>query len=134
MNNAYKWLKIKDRWSENSVCARCHRIYQELTNIGRWECSWHPGRKVMEDETRRTSTSGPSFLNPKIVWSCCGRHWTPNHEDGCIPCDHTMGRIELDTTDDVQGVHESWLVDLKCSAGSIIRAPDSQYVTVKRSK
>jgi hypothetical protein len=134
MDVTHKWLKLKDKWSENSVCARCHQIYQEITNVGRWECSWHPGQKVIKDETRRIRTSGPSVSSPLIVWSCCGRHWSSNHEAGCVPCDHTQGRIVLDETDNIHGIHESWVRELKCVAGSIIRDGGSRSVTIKRTQ
>lgn len=134
MNIAHKWLKLKDHWSENKVCSRCGLIFQELKNAGRWECSWHPGRKVLKDETHRIYTSGASFASPTHAWSCCGRHWSARHESGCVPCDHTMGRIELDETDVIPNIHSGWLKDLKCTAGSIVKDPDSGWVTIKRTK
>lgn len=134
MDVANKWLKLKDKWSDNSICPRCGRIYQEISNIGRWECSWHPGDKILKDESHRVRTSGPSVLSPTHVWDCCGRHWSPTHEDGCIPCDHTQGRICLDETDDVRNIHEGWVKELGCTAGSVVRDPNSRFVIIKRTK
>lgn len=70
-------------------CAHCNQTFQELNNLGRWLCRYHPGR-----------------LGYDHRWSCCGRStdWGhPRYEHpearpglsipGCLPCDHRSAQV-----------------------------------------
>jgi hypothetical protein len=54
-------------------CGVCAAAFTEASNMGRWECRWHPGRV---DESAR-------------VWSCCER---PRFAPGCRRADHSEAR------------------------------------------
>ncbi len=73
------------------TCIHCRARFQELNNLGRWQCRYHPGRL------------GPN----RHAWKCCGASVDPrenqfesNQVKGCRLSDHcaeTDGWTEWDT-------------------------------------
>jgi|TARA_B110001452_G_C15241783_1_gene430094 surface protein len=99
------WLKgttkklLKDRAMEQfsdigtmvtSTCPRCSTVYDEIDNIGRWACSFHPGSY---DTTDGFSCCGCHLRSAKTTrWVRLG--FVPEHvvqtHFGCTPCDHGL--------------------------------------------
>jgi predicted nucleic acid-binding Zn-ribbon protein len=71
-----KWLDVQHK------CVRCGTIYNEIENIGSWECKQHV---LSWNAHCRGSFYGAHS------WDCCGDTFPSNltdHPRGCVPCDH----------------------------------------------
>jgi len=89
-----KWKAVKDYCPDKyrDTCYRCGIRYDVVDNIGRFQCSYHPGK-----------------YDGETGWSCCGekkrkvRHRNfhgfldetrlnyKERHTGCTPCDHNDG-------------------------------------------
>lgn len=78
-----EWLDLFRKWNEVVLqCARCNKIYNDIENIGAWNCRQHA-------RDHNGSSSG-RFYGP-YRWDCCGQIYNENprnYVSGCIPCDH----------------------------------------------
>ncbi len=85
--------KVIKKYTAVLECSRCNKIYTEISNVGCWQCKYHPG--VLDHD--------------KKEWTCCGEKahlvsnynsfarygiWkdkfspVPMYSIGCTPCDH----------------------------------------------
>ena len=85
--------KVIKKYTNVFECTRCNAIFTEISNVGCWQCKYHPG--VLDHD--------------KKEWSCCGEkpHLVSNYDHfaryatwkdkfspvplysiGCTPCDH----------------------------------------------
>lgn len=128
-----RWLKLKETWSEELVCVRCGVLFTELSNIGKWECSFHPGKKTRGAQNHSIRTSAAWVQTPEYRWSCCGKLWSSNHDAGCVSCDHSNKRFVMDKSDTVPKVHKNWLRELRPLPEAIEENPeDNDWVSIKR--
>lgn len=130
----FRWAKQKETWSEDLYCIRCTSHFQELGNIGKWQCTFHPGQKVDGNPNNMVRTSASWVRTYDYKWSCCDRIWTENHENGCKSCDHSANGFGK--MDDVKQIPRSWLKDLKPLESAIISqgGTDSERVNIKRTQ
>ena len=82
-------------------CGRCKQHYQELENLGSWQCRYHPRSVIF------SPCIGPRGVQQAYTHPCCGISPYASHaayagEDmarGCQQCDHVMrGAHEQDLT------------------------------------
>jgi hypothetical protein len=93
--------------STTHMCVHCHKLFNILDSVGRWECRQHTG-KLEQDPTDQN----------RLRWSCCGkrqgvlrydhceiinrmyRESVPNRPmpdtytpEGCVRCDHRLVKV-----------------------------------------
>ena len=84
-------------WSLLYKCTRClrhgkHVVFTGLSNVGQWECRYHPGKYIPEQGysccgRKRMFPNNPFVHNG--VWSRRGQLAPlPFEPEGCTPCDH----------------------------------------------
>lgn len=130
-----KWIKRKEVWSEKKRCMRCYMDFTEIENMGRWECTCHKGFKVEINKGKHMVITGMGPVPvPDFRWSCCpNKKWSPNHENGCVPCDHSNWRPIMSDIDMIHDVRESWLSELRPRPESIqVSKNDGGFVSIKR--
>lgn len=131
--NVHKWNVQKEVWSEVKVCARCKSSFMELTNIGRWECAFHPGKTVrLAGQRSAYDEKGRLLVVNNQEWSCCKRHVNPYQDNGCVPCDHTFGKLRVDFSDTLDGVRVDWLDELQTKEEAIIPTGKEGIVMIRR--
>lgn len=93
-SGSISWIDKKKKWDVVNRCIRCYGVYKEMNNIGRWECSFHAGEKMEVNKGAHfVRTSFGTACTPCYRWSCCPNvSWNPNHQQGCVPCDHSHER------------------------------------------
>ena len=89
------------------MCVHCHKLFNILDSVGRWECRQHTGKLELD----------PTDQN-RLRWSCCGkrqgvlrydhceiinrmyRESVPNRPmpdtytpEGCVRCDHRLVKV-----------------------------------------
>lgn len=107
-----RWKKLQYDWDFKEKCLRCGVEFTELKNMGKWECSHHPGRKIVQGY-KETLTDFQWRTVPVPVWSCCNKKVVPFSHDGCKRCDHSSTKWIMGEEDDVRNIYVGWLKELK---------------------
>jgi hypothetical protein len=73
-----------------AICARCKTTFSEASNVGHWECRFHPGAPAGSDHDQNRQW-------PMGAYSCCGfsdhvgsRLYSSKYATGCTRCDHSV--------------------------------------------
>lgn len=121
------------------TCAVCGKFIEEITNIGRWLCRYHPGNIV------KTSYGTDYFdccgLEDKNYYLNGGVDLTTNKKffmsniNGCVRCDHMIKRITYNKKNDI-------FIDTKIPLGPLSKIlskdniqnifPDQSRVVIRR--
>lgn len=125
------WLRQKELWEQPEVCGRCGVKFTELTNMGRWECKYHPGHEEPAKTYSRKLTSGGWEPVRYGKWTCCGKQL---YQEGCTACDHSKAAHGIHPNDVMKGVQVEWLRSLQPTPEAILQDPsDNTHVCIKRS-
>ena len=77
------------------TCTRCFTVYNEIDNVGRWQCSFHPGSY---DTVGGYGCCGRRHHSPRSTrWERLG--YEPDRvvrtHSGCTPCDHGLNLVPI---------------------------------------
>lgn len=139
-----------DYFMEGHQCVRCGAWFREMTNLGSWECMYHPGKLDMDGDVPKWSCCGqkvlperltPTFLSasayglsrrtvqpvPRRASYTNGRRGLTRgtarvHADGCTPCDHLFPEMEQFTPQEFQEMDEEIICALN-DARAIVSRP-----------
>lgn len=97
-------------------CTLCGCMYEEEHNLGRWLCTYHPGKW----------SSGK--------WTCCSRQHPSKSLYGCTPCDHLPRGPVWNERDVLFGIPVAWTRLLEPSTEAIVQDPrHSRWVGIQRT-
>lgn len=142
-----------DYFVDTHQCVRCGAWFQEITNLGSWECLYHPGKLSMDGDVPQWTCCGKKVLPEQLTSTylsaakyglsrrpvrpiprqssytngCMGltRGTTRTHADGCMPCDHVFCAMESFTTHDFQALDDEIICSIN-DARAIVSRPGFQ--------
>ena len=84
------WLTNDFLWRVERTCKQCGKEYDERSNTGAWQCTYHPGKFVRD---YHQANNPANYAIGK--WTCCGRGSSRFYK-GCTACDHDDGEYAKD--------------------------------------
>jgi len=127
-------------WTKNQRCYRCSVEYQDVANMGRWECACHTGyliRDATARDTRDARYGETLTVFRASVWSCCHllvvRGQSNRFAQGCVRCDHSV-TAQVSALDTVLDVPSRWLSYLEARPEACVASSTPRTVNIYRSE